>query len=223
MEKSRGRVHHRAEAQIRRDALLYSRSRWLHHRSWAKQPGRHSRLNETTPIGGSVMRAQICFFVSIAFSFVAWGVVTGSLIWPELRRRGRNEALRPLLMFHSFRFVGLAFLVPGVVSPDLPAVFAEGAAYGDIVAAALALLTLALLPGRLGIVAAWVFNLWGSADIIHANYEGVRLGVQAGQMGAAYFLPTFIVPLFLITHGLMFWLLLRNANEAAVPAARRLA
>ena len=67
------------------------------------------------------MRAQICFFVSIVFSFVAWGAVTGSLILPEMRRRGRNEALRPLLMFHSFRFVGLAFLVPGVVSPDLPA------------------------------------------------------------------------------------------------------
>ena len=104
------------------------------------------------------MRAQICFFVSIVFSFVAWGVVTGSVIWPELRRRSRSEALRPLLMFHSFRFVGLAFLVPGVVSPDLPAVFAEGAAYGDIVAAALALLALALLPGRLGIAAAWVLT-----------------------------------------------------------------
>ena len=89
------------------------------------------------------MREQICFFVGIAFSFVAWGVVTSSLILPELRRRGRNEALRPLLMFHSFRFVGLAFLVPGVVSPELPATFAEGAAYGDIVAALLALLTLA--------------------------------------------------------------------------------
>ena len=38
------------------------------------------------------MRAQICFFVSIAFSFAAWGAVTGSLILPELRRRGRNEA-----------------------------------------------------------------------------------------------------------------------------------
>ena len=61
------------------------------------------------------MRAQICFFVSIAFSFVAWGVVASSLILPELRRRGRNEALRPLLMFHSFRFVGLAFLVPGAL------------------------------------------------------------------------------------------------------------
>ena len=167
------------------------------------------------------MRAQICFFVSIAFSFVAWGVVAGNVIWPELRRRGRKEALRPLLMFHSLRFVGLAFLVPGVVSSDLPAVFAEGAAYGDIVAAALALLTLALLRGRLGIVAAWIFNLWGSADILHANYEGIRLGVQAGQLGAAYFLPTFIVPLFLITHGLIFWLLLRNENEVPMPAERR--
>jgi hypothetical protein len=164
------------------------------------------------------MQAQLCFFVSIVFSFVAWGLVTSSLIWPELRHRGRSEALRPLLIFHSFRFVGLAFLVPGVVSPDLPATFAEGAAYGDIVAALLALLTLALLPGRLGIAAAWVFNLWGLADILHANYEGIRLDVPAGQLGAAYFLPTFIVPLFVITHGLMFWLLLRNENEASVPA-----
>jgi len=108
------------------------------------------------------MQAQICFNVSIVFSFVAWGIVAGNVIWPDLRRRGRNEALRLLLIFHSFRFVGLAFLVPGVVSPDLPAVFAESAAYGDIVAAALALLTLALLHGRLGIVAAWVFNLWAA-------------------------------------------------------------
>ena len=130
------------------------------------------------------MRAQICFFVSIVFSFVAWGAVTGSLIWPELRRRSRNEALRPLLMFHSFRFIGLAFLVPGVVSADLPAAFRRR---------------------------------------LHANYDGIHLGVQAGQLGAAYFLPTFIVPLFLITHGLMFWLLLRNESEAAVPAAGRLA
>jgi hypothetical protein len=39
-------------------------------------------------------------------------------------------------------------------------------------------------------------------------------------MGAAYFLPTFIVPLFLITHVLMFWFLLRHEKEAAVQAAR---
>ncbi len=45
--------------------------------------------------------------------------------------------------------------------------FAEGAtAYGGIVAARSTLMTLALLPGRLGIVPAWVFSLWGSAGIL---------------------------------------------------------
>ena len=30
-----------------------------------------------------------------------------------------------MLLLHAFRFVGLAFLVPGVVSPDLPDAFAH--------------------------------------------------------------------------------------------------
>jgi hypothetical protein len=78
--------------------------------------------------------SQLWFFVSIAFSFIAWGIVTARYIWPRLRLLPRSEALRPLLMLHSFRFEGLAFLVPGVVSPDLPSAFAHSAAYGDIVA-----------------------------------------------------------------------------------------
>ena len=84
------------------------------------------------------------FGVSIALSFIAWSAVTASYFWPELRSRPRAEALRPLLLLHAFRFVGLAFLVPGVVSPELPAAWARPAAYGDLVAALLALLA---LPG----------------------------------------------------------------------------
>jgi membrane protein required for beta-lactamase induction len=74
------------------------------------------------------MSPQLYFFVSIAFSFIAWGIVTARYIWPELRFRQRAEALRPILNLHSFRFIGLAFLVPGVVSLDLPAAFAHSAA-----------------------------------------------------------------------------------------------
>jgi hypothetical protein len=51
---------------------------------------------------------------------------------------------------HSFRFVGLAFLVKGVVSPELPAAFAVPAAYGDLIAAVLALLALAALRSGFG-------------------------------------------------------------------------
>ena len=144
----------------------------------------------------------IQLFASIAFSIIAWAVVTARYIWPELRHRQRTEALRPLLILHSFRFLGLAFLVPGVVSPDLPYAFARPAAYGDLTAAALALLSLLFLRSEVGVVIAWIFNLWGTADLFNAFYQSNRAGLVAGQLGATYFIPTLIVPLLLITHSL---------------------
>ena len=157
------------------------------------------------------MTVQLSFFGSIAFSFIAWGIVSARYIWPELRLRQQAEALRPLLILHSFRFMGLAFLVPGVVSPDLPAAFAHAAAYGDIIAATLALLSLLLLPGGAGIVIARIFNLWGFADLLNAFYQANDAGLLPGQLGAAYFIPTFVVPLLLITHALAFRILLTRS------------
>jgi hypothetical protein len=119
-----------------------------------------------------VPQHMIWFFVSIAFSFIAWGIISARYIWPELRLRERAEALRPSLILHSFRFIGLAFLVPGVVSPDLPSAFVHSAAYGDIIAAVLALFSLLLLPSAAGVAAAWIFSIWGSADILNANCQG---------------------------------------------------
>ena len=162
------------------------------------------------------MSPQLCFFVSIAFSFIAWGIVTARYIWPELRLRQRAEALRPLLILHSFRFIGLAFLVPGVVSPDLPSAFAQSAAYGDIIAATLALLSLLSLTRGVGVVVVWVFNLWGTVDLLNAFYQANHAGLLAGQLGATYFIPTFVVPLLLITHGLVFRILLQHQNESVM-------
>jgi hypothetical protein len=169
------------------------------------------------------MLPQLCFFLSIAFSFIAWGIVTARYIWPELRFRQRAEALRPLLVVHSFRFIGLALLVPGVVSPDLPPAFARSAAYGDIVAATLALISLLPLPGGVGVVSAWVFNLWGSADLLNVFYQANHAGLLVGQLGATYFIPTVIVPLLLITHGLAFRILLQHQPEPAMQESRHLA
>ena len=134
------------------------------------------------------MEQQLYFFSSIAFSIVAWGIVTALYIWPELRLRSRAEALRPLLVLHSFRFIGLAFLVPGVVSPDLPAAFSHAAGYGDVIAAALALLALLSLSRRTGTVITWIFNLWGTADLLNAFYQANHAGLMAGQLGATYFI-----------------------------------
>jgi hypothetical protein len=167
-----------------------------------------------------VPQQMIWFFVSIAFSFIAWGIVTARYIWPELRLRERAEALRPLLILHSFRFIGLALLVPGVVSPDLPPAFAHSAAYGDIIAAVLALLSLLLLPRAAGTALAWTFSFWGSADLFNAFYQANHSGLLAGQLGAAYFIPTLVVPLLLITHGIAFRILLLPQNGLAMGESR---
>jgi hypothetical protein len=161
------------------------------------------------------MLPQLAFFGSIAFSVIAWGIVTARYIWPALRLRQRAEALRPLLILHSFRFIGLAFLVPGVVSADLPRAFATAAAVGDIVAATLALLSLLLLRTTPGVLIAWIFNVWGSLDLVNGFYEANASGLSPGQFGATYFIPTVIVPLLLMTHGLAFRVLLRHQGEPA--------
>jgi hypothetical protein len=166
------------------------------------------------------MQSQLAFFVSIAFSLIAWGIVTTRYIWPKLRLRSQDEALRPLLILHCFRFIGLAFLVPGVVSPDLPSAFAHAAAYGDVIAAVLALLALVTLPSASGILITWIFSVWGTVDLLNAFYQANHAGLMAGQLGAAYFLPTFIVPLLLISHGLSFRILLRHQHVPDIQQNR---
>jgi hypothetical protein len=166
---------------------------------------------------------MIWFFLSMAFSFIAWGIVAARYIWPELRVRQRAEALQPLLILHSFRFIGLAVLVPGVVSPELPPAFAHSAAYADIIAAILALFSLLLLRSAAGVAIVWIFNIWGLADLLNSFYQGPHSGLLAGQLGAAFFIPTFVVPLLLITHGLVFRILLQHQPASAMQESRHVA
>jgi hypothetical protein len=160
---------------------------------------------------------HVAFRISVPFGLIAWGTVAAVYIWPALRGLELSDAVRPLLVLHSFRYVGLAFLVPGVVSLELPAAFARPAALGDIVAAILALLACLGLGTVVGTALVWVFNIWGSADLLFAFYNGVRLvrarKLQATHFGAAYFIPTLYVPLLLITHGLIFWILLKSGGH----------
>jgi len=161
------------------------------------------------------MPPQLIFGVSVLLSFVVWGIIGFQHIWPMLRTRPRVDALRPVLLLHGFRFVGLAFLVPGVVSPDLPDAFARPAAYGDLASAILALLALAAARHRPGIILVWAFNLVGTTDLLYALYNGNRSGVglAPGLQGAAYFIPTVVVPLLLVTHALVFRILLTREHR----------
>jgi hypothetical protein len=74
----------------------------------------------------------------------------------------------------------------------------------------LALLAIAMLGSALGTIIVWVFNVVGAVDLLNAFYQADRLGVglTPGLQGAAYFIPTVLVPLLLVTHALVFRILL---------------
>src|SRR5882757_3092406 len=164
------------------------------------------------------MSTEILFQTHLVLGYVAWLLCFGAYVLPWLSSMDRVAAQRAIATLHSFRFFGLVFIVPGVVSPNLPAGFAVFAAYGDFatgVLAILALLTVRIRPLFWLLVVA--FNLVGIADLILDYYHAIQadLPAMAGQLGATYAIPIIYVPLLMITHIVAFYFLVRPPSKAA--------
>jgi hypothetical protein len=158
------------------------------------------------------MSPQIIFPLDLVLGYIAWVLCFRTYVWPRLRVMDSVNAQRAIATFHSFRFIGLVFLVPGVVGPHLPANFAVFSAYGDLATALfamLALLTVRVRPLFWLFVSA--FNIVGTIDLLVDYYHASSGGLSAmpGELGAAYVLPVIIVPALMITHIAAFYLLVR--------------
>lgn len=147
------------------------------------------------------MSPQAIFSVQFVASLLAWGVIFTVFLAPWLAGRSRREALMWLLLPHTFRHIGLVFLVPGVVAQPLPEAFGPAAAYGDLGTALLALLSVVALQRRwrLAEAAVWGFSIVGVFDLANA----LRQPEPIPMFGSAWYIPTFLVPLLLVTHGLI--------------------
>jgi hypothetical protein len=161
---------------------------------------------------------NVPFVLSVAGAFLASAVVAYTYVWPALRAMPRYGALRLLAAFHAFRFLGMNFLVAGFVSPALSPDFASNVGWGDLIAAVLALLSMAALSWRwsIAIPIVWVFNVWGTLDLLNAYYMGVKIG-DPGLFGAGIYIPALYVPLLLVGHVLAFMILSKagSAEEAS--------
>jgi hypothetical protein len=169
------------------------------------------------------MSPAIIFNTHLVLGYLAWFLCFRTYLWPKLRSMNRIDAQRAIATLHGFRFFGLVFIIPGIVSPDLPAGFATFAAYGDFATGVLALL--ALLTVRMGSIfraLVLAFNLVGTTDILVDYCHGVLLDLpsRAGELAGTYAIPILYVPLLMITHFAAFYLLLHpQVNPArAVPA-----
>ena len=139
-----------------------------------------------------------------------WGVIAKWSLGPWLEKKSSHEALYWLTLPHAFRYIGMVFLVPGVVARPLPGAFANPAAYGDLVTGVLALLALiALRTGWARALAlVWLFNIVGTVDLLNA----LRQANVVPDFGAAWYIPTFFVPLLLVTHFMIFARLLKRGT-----------
>jgi hypothetical protein len=163
------------------------------------------------------MSPETIFRIHLISGYVAWLLCFRAYLLPKLRSMNQVDAQRAIATLHSFRFVGLVLIVPGVVGPNLPASFAPFAAYWNFatgVLAILALLTVRIRPLFWLFVVA--YNLVGTVDIILDYYHAIRVNLPAlaGQLGATYAIPILYVPLLMITHIVALYFLLRPQPKA---------
>ena len=151
------------------------------------------------------MPIELILPVSMVMSILAWTLIFAWYVHPVLRKATFFAAMRPLLLLHSFRYLGLMFLIPGVTAEALDMRFAEPAAYGDLIAALLALVALAMLYVHrfAGFVAVVIFNIWGLVDLLNAVARGIMF-TPDGALGATFWIPALIVPLLLVSHMYIF-------------------
>jgi hypothetical protein len=155
------------------------------------------------------------FVLSVVGAFLTSSVVAYTYVWPAVRAMPRDDALRLLAAFHAFRFFGMNFLVSGFVSSQLSSDFANQVGWGDLIAAVLALLSMAALSWRWSIAVpmVWIFNIWGTLDLLNAYYMGATKIGNPGLMGAGIYIPALYVPLLLVGHVLAFVILSRARSS----------
>lgn len=170
------------------------------------------------------MLAQTIFRITLPLGYLAWGLCLVTYVWPSLVRMKPADAHRLIATFHSFRFFGLVFLLPGFVGSGLSPVFTVPAAYGDLATsllASLALVAFRVRPLYWPLVAA--FNVVGLGDLLIDFWEAVQIDIpnHAGELGAAFAIPVLYVPALMITHVFAFVLLAGRMTVGLPNASSR--
>jgi hypothetical protein len=158
--------------------------------------------------------------VNLLFSTFVFWVAARIYIVPKLPELSPRTVLLPILLLHAFRHLGLMFLAPGGVYAGMPLEFAYPAAFGDLLAAVLALVAIPALASKFGgaRLLVWLFNVEGTVDLMVAITLATIYGASP-FMGAAYWIPAFWVPALLVTHYITFVVLWKHWPRVARPGA----
>lgn len=169
---------------------------WFVLASVAGATGRTARMQPPAP--------QAVIVGLLAAQVLLYRRMRGFRLWAD------SLTLRAILALHLTRFVGIYFLVL-YGRGELPYAFAVPGGWGDISTAIGALLVMVVtgdFSSRAGVILAW--NVWGLADILMVVVSATRLFLADPSSMAALLrlplslLPTFLVPLIIASHVLVF-------------------
>jgi len=123
--------------------------------------------------------------------------------------------MRWLVAIHLVRFVGIYFLYL-YARRELPYSFAVWGGVGDVVVSILALFVISVSPTRPALI---IWNLLGLGDILAVAFTAAHSeAVVPGSMHQLnhfplILLPTIIVPVIIVTHGLMLLRMFRQTDS----------
>jgi hypothetical protein len=121
-----------------------------------------------------------------------------------------NVDVRWLVLFHVTRLFAGAYFLVLCQRGELPCGFARPAGWGDIIVAVLALAVVSATRTRFAKMLLLVWNMLGLIDIIFVVFSALRFGLKDWQSMHALrelplsLLPTFLVPLIIASHVLIF-------------------
>ncbi len=150
------------------------------------------------------------FLTQLIMSIGVYALLAKWVVSPWLKNKALPVALMILIAPHAMRHIGLTFLVPSVTDPAIPVSFAFLTAWGEVASAVLAIASLFARKNswRLAMPLVWLFNVVGTVDLITALSQANAVPMLAGT----WYIPTFFVPLLLVTHYLIFVRLLKRTQ-----------
>lgn len=191
-------------------------------------------MKDNSRVVSLVLLGWLCFAVGLASWFhnasaqaVAMTVWTLTVLvlfacWriTPIRAWGLNVDLRWLVSFHLTRLFAGAYFLVLCQRGQLPCGFARSAGWGDIVVAVLALVVLGAMRSEFAKNLLFIWNTLGLIDIVFVVFSALRFGLNDWQSMHVLrelplsLLPTFLVPLVIASHILIFVRLMRAGTKS---------
>jgi hypothetical protein len=170
---------------------------------------------------GRAMNRDFIFWLQILVGVGVFSLVAVWYVWRRLTKMSLGSALTPLLFVQVFRYVGMTLLVKGMIDPTLPHNLLRDGAYGDLLAAALALASIFALRYRWrgAIQLVWVANTWAFVDVLNVLRSVITSHVAGYDLKSIWFIYTFYAPLVVVSSAMIFVVLAksRSWNKATAP------